>query len=178
MSLCVQRLLPQNGLPVAWAALYESAFPAEERRDLAWQTRALADAEFHCCSLLEDARFVGLLSYWTPADGAFIYIEHLAVLPERRGQGIGAAALAVLSGHDCPQILEIEPPADVLTRRRQAFYERHGFRLLPHEHWQLPYQAGYPAVLLRLMLRGAESADLLPRLETYLHRRVMLWRSV
>ena len=179
MGRCLQarRLTQREGLPAAWGALYLSAFPAEERRDLRWQSLALADADFFCTELRAAEVFVGLLSYWKPQNGAFLYVEHFALCPERRGQGYGGSALRLLAAQNAPLLLEIEPPADDLTRRRLRFYERNGFRLLSHEHRQLPYQPHYPAVPLCLMAKGEVDDALIGQLEAYLRQRVMRWRD-
>lgn len=178
MQLHVQRLTAAQGVPTAWAALYESAFPDEERRDLSWQARALADADFHCTELHRGGDFVGLLTYWLPSDKTFLYVEHLAVLPECRGQGVGSAALAWLAeqASATPILLEIESPEDARTRQRQAFYERNGYTLLPYPHEQWPYHPHSPAVPLKLMARGAVNDALVSAFEDYLHTRVMAWR--
>lgn len=178
MSLQVHRLTAAQGVPEAWSALYESAFPVEERRDLAWQHRALADADFHCTELQRDGAFVGLLTYWLPEGASFLYVEHLAVLPECRGQGVGSAALSWLAAQASatPILLEIEPPEDTRTRRRLDFYERNGYTLLLKHHLQWPYHPQSPAVPLKLMARGAVDDALVGAFEDYLHTRVMAWR--
>ncbi len=178
MQLHVQRLTAEQGVPEAWTALYESAFPVEERRDLVWQRRALSDADFHSAELRREGLFVGLLTYWLPENGAFLYVEHLAVQPECRGQGVGSAVLSWLAAQASatPILLEIEPPEDTRTRRRQAFYERNGYTLLPHPHEQWPYHPQSPAVPLKLMARGAVNDALVSAFEEYLHTRVMAWR--
>lgn len=137
-----------------WWQLYEGAFPACERRGAAQHAAALADPAFHCLHLA-DARagFCGLLSYWCL--GALCYVEHLAIVPERRGQGLGRQALALLSR---PLILEIEPVVDAATARRLAFYESCGLARLPQHHVQLAYQAGQPDVPLWLLSRPALDA--------------------
>ena len=39
-----------------------------------------------------------------------------------------------------PPSLEIDPPVDAVSRRRQTFYERAGFFANPHPHIHPPYR--------------------------------------
>lgn len=139
--------------------LYESAFPAEERRpsdqmppdDPAFRFYAIADH--------------GLLTAWEFP--GVTYVEHFAVYPETRGNGIGSSVLAELQG---AVILEVEPPEQSTeARRRIAFYERNGFRLLDVDYMQPSYAPGLPSIPLRLMLRGETDVDEAIRL---IHSRV------
>lgn len=129
-----------------WWWLYEAAFPACERRSAAQHAAALGDSAFHCLHLANETGFVGLLSYWQWA--GLCYIEHLAIAPERRGQGLGHRVLQLLPQ---PFILEIEPVVDAPTARRLSFYESCGLVRLPQPHVQLSYQAGQPDVPLWLL---------------------------
>ena len=45
---------PEHPLYAAAWALYEAAFPANERRDAEWQARALAQDAYHMCAAAED----------------------------------------------------------------------------------------------------------------------------
>ncbi len=137
--------------------LYEVAFPAEERRTLACQRAAMAeqgqgeDAPFCCLSLEEDGSFVGIAFYWqTPA---FIYVEHLAIVPSFRGQGLGHKVLEVLRhrAQERPLILEIEPVVDAATERRWRFYRSAGFHRLPVHHLQPVYRRGDAPLVLTLL---------------------------
>ena len=121
-------------------ALYESAFPREERRDLTEQTRVLNKEAYHVDFILNNGEFQGIMLYWETED--FIYLEHFTTLPEVRGNGIGSAALELLKAKGKTVLLEIEPPTDELTRRRFAFYQRNGFQMTPHYHIQAKYHLG------------------------------------
>ena len=48
-------------------------------------------------------------------------------------------------------VLEIEPPEDDLTKRRQNFYLRNGFGFNPYVHHHPPYRAGDERHLLNVM---------------------------
>lgn len=140
--------------------LYIDAFPPEERRPV--DKMPPADPAFNFYAVGD----AGLLTAWEFPD--FTYVEHFAVYPHMRGSGIGSEALAALNG---TVVLEVEPPeTGEMARRRIAFYERNGFRLLDVDYLQPPYSPGLPSVPLRLMVRGD-----LPDVETaifILHSRV------
>ncbi|MBR1982935.1 MAG: GNAT family N-acetyltransferase [Akkermansia sp.] len=155
-----------------WWRLYEAAFPASERRSADWHAVALADPAFHVQHLADAAGFVGILSYWKWA--GLTYVEHLAIVPERRGQGLGRRALSLLSR---PLILEIEPVVDAATARRLAFYESCGLVRLPQPHVQLAYQTGQPDVPLWLLSQPALDAAEVARFEELFMAGPMRYRA-
>ncbi len=155
-------------------ALYEAAFPAEERRTLACQREAMearGSADYHCLRLEQGGAFAGIAFYWqTPG---FIYVEHLAVAPERRGQGLGHLALAHLCGQGVPVILEIEPVVDAATQRRWRFYHSAGFHRLPFPHVQPRYRrADAPLALELLSYPHAMEAAEVAAYETFMQEVV------
>ncbi len=150
-ALSALRLRSADDLRFAecWA-LYEAAFPAEERRTLACQRAAMVEqGAFHCLRLEQGGAFAGIAFYWQTE--AFIYLEHLAVAASRRGQGIGHLALELLCGQGVPLILEIEPVVDDLTERRWRFYRSAGFHMLPYAHLQPCYRRGDAPMPLTLL---------------------------
>ena len=130
-------------------ALYESAFPTVERRDEDEQARVMAKEAYHFELIMTEAGFCGIMLYWETAE--FLFLEHFAILPTLRGQGIGSAALALLKAKGKTVILEIEPPVDVLTCRRRGFYERCGFLLTAHDHLQTKYRPEDEDLPLRVL---------------------------
>ena len=146
---------PEHPLYAAAWALYEAAFPANERRNAAWQTRALAQDAYHMCAATEDGKLLAIAFYWT--HGEELFLEHLAVLLELRGHDIGAALLRELRALPGKLILEIEKPVDAMTRRRQRFYEREGLTLAPFGYDAPGYQAGTGDCSLQLMSEGTMS---------------------
>ncbi len=130
-------------------SLYEAAFPRAERRSLACQRAAMECADFHCYCLTEEGHFAGLAFYWQMPQG--LYVEHLAIPPERRGQGLGHQALDWLCGQGLPVILEIEPVVDAPTERRWRFYRSAGFHRLPFPHRQPLYHHGDEPMELTLL---------------------------
>lgn len=105
-------------------SLYEKSFPLHEQRRRSDQAAALRHPDYHCMAI-DDGGFCGLLMTWEQPE--FIYVEHFAVCPERRGSGVGSRALAALCHAPQPVILEIDPPQDEISIRRRGFYERAGF---------------------------------------------------
>ena len=107
---------PEHPLYAAAWALYEAAFPANERRDEEWQARALKQDTYWMCAAAEDGTLCAIAFYWT--HGEELFLEHLAVAPELRGRGIGAALLREIRALPGKLILEIEKPVDAETQRR------------------------------------------------------------
>ena len=138
----------------AWA-LYEAAFPANERRDAEWQARALAQDAYYMCAAAEDGALCAIAFYWM--HGGELFLEHLAVAPGLRGRGIGAALLREIRELPGKLILEIEKPDDAETQRRLRFYEREGLTLAPFGYDAPGYQAGTGDCALQLMSEGAMS---------------------
>ena len=104
---------PEHPLYAAAWALYEAAFPANERRDAEWQARALAQDAYHMCAAAEDGTLCAIAFYWM--HGGELFLEHLAVASELRGRGIGAALLREIRELPGKLILEIEKPDGVLS---------------------------------------------------------------
>ena len=74
-------------------------------------------------------------------------------------------------------ILEIEPPADTLSRRRKRFYERLGLRENPYLHVQPPYQADCGPTRLVVMSRPALTRAEFARFSAFFHTRVTGYRD-
>ncbi len=135
--------------------LYHSSFPKEERRP--WEhLTGLISSQMPYFRLFAahdtDDNFVGFISRWTLPDA--YYIEHFAVEPEHRGNGVGGCILEhILNGSDRPVVLEVELPGTTSdATRRIEFYRRHGFETMDDfTYFQPPYAPGVPDVQLMLM---------------------------
>ncbi len=156
-------------------ALYEASFPRDERRDFSFFLDLLrSDSRFRVRIGTDDecGRFLCFISYWDFGD--FCYIEHFAVEPELRCHGIGKAAMRdFLNSAGKRIILEVEPPADDITRRRIALYESLGYVLRgDYRYIQPPYAPHLNALELKLMTNGEfSSADIAHAVST-IHREV------
>lgn len=139
---------------------YEESFPIEERRRLQEHEHCIADEAFTACVLRDARGLVGILSYWI-WEGC-VYLEHLAIAPERRGQGLGHEVVKCLQQRaPHPIVLEIEPLVDDLTRARARFYESLGFKQSDFPHTQPPYRLGGDPVPLLLMHNGEQEESIL-----------------
>lgn len=170
-SMQLQRLDAAHPLFADAMALYEQSFPANERRTREDHIRALAEPDFCPMGAVEDGALLALTFYWD-APG-FCYFEHFAVQPALRNSGLGGKLLDGLLQTDKPFILEIEPPEDDLTRRRAHFYERHGLRMQPYDHVQLPFQGGGPIVPLVIMAKPDISPAQCAEFQQYLRAHVV-----
>lgn len=160
--------------------IYCSNFPLEERRDLLEQKRIFntycnnpqeENNIFIFNALLEkcdnnkningnifkvdgvNCSLVGIFSYWNFTRVAFG--EHLAISQNVQGMGIGKIAIDHLKRYATEQkkpiLLEIEVPRDSITRRRESFYKKLGFKENPHEHFQPCYHKGDEPIEMVIM---------------------------
>ena len=131
-----------------------SAFPPEERREFQ-QVVQLKDAGgCDVLRIMNGDEPVGFCIVWIFDE--FLFTEHFAIEPDRRGQGTGSRVLALLrKTYRRPLMLEVEPPCDEITSRRVNFYSRNGFYLLERPYCQPSYGETKPEVELRLMTTQA-----------------------
>lgn len=135
--------------------LYLDSFPAEERRP--WDTIVSPSPSAHGpqLNIVADRHTgmpIGIVSLWR-FDG-FTYIEHLAIHPSHRSNGIGSQVLhAIATAIHSPVVVEVEPPTMMhpMASRRIDFYRRNGFDILPYRYIQPPYGPHLPSVELLLM---------------------------
>jgi ribosomal protein S18 acetylase RimI-like enzyme len=139
--------------------LYESAFPAVERRILTDLEGVLNhDKRFKMAVLMKDSEFVGFFNYWQFE--SFIYAEHFAVNPKLRGQNIGSEVVKTFFQNvNLPVVFEVEPPEEEMAIRRIAFYERLDCKLLPHKYAQPHYDGSGKLLPMLLMTNNYDYAD-------------------
>lgn len=130
-------------------ALYEKSFPVHEQRTREKQLALLAHPTYHFDVLLEGDVLAGILLYWE-FDG-YAYVEHFAIHPAQRGKSLGSRALRVFCGSRPLVILEIDPPEDAISVRREGFYTRLGFVKNGHAHTHPAYRAAYAPHALVVM---------------------------
>jgi ribosomal protein S18 acetylase RimI-like enzyme len=133
----------------AWE-LYLRSFPREERRGLRTQRGIMDNPRYHFEVVTQGATPVGIVLWWEFADVR--YVEHLATAPGLRGQGLGGRVLRRFTARsEVPVLLEVEHPADEVSRRRVGFYERAGFVPSDRPYSHPPYRRGGERVPLMLM---------------------------
>lgn len=133
--------------------IYAISFPIFEQRNAKQQAEAFRDNRYHLLAWIEDEKLLSFISYWNFED--YIYIEHLAVNPEFRGQNIGSRMLDTFAeGVKKTIILEIDPPIDEISKKRLAFYKNLGYKQNKYKHAHPAYNKDYePHNLLVLSLQ-------------------------
>ena len=118
--------------------LYAQSFPIHEQRLSKSQQNILSHPQYHCDAVLEDDTFCGILFSWEI--GSLTYIEHFAVSPSLRGQGTGSRILGEFLKTHPLTVLEIDPPQDDISIRREKFYQRLGLVSNDVSHYHPPYR--------------------------------------
>lgn len=123
--------------------LYEQSFPEAERLPFKALLNLLSVAEIDFCSYYLDNHFIGFTYTFTV--GKLCWFFYFAVVPEKRGEGIGTEILrSVLERHKQSLVVidveHVEQPSEQdgtapaglatpeMRRRRYDFYCRNGFR--------------------------------------------------
>ena len=163
--------ITKETFPMAYAIM-EEAFPPSELRTQEGQEALLAQSQYRLYAFYEEERCCGICGIWEWDD--FVYVEHLAVAPQKRNGGMGSKILqALIAAKQKAVLLEVELPENEISRRRIGFYERNGFQLNPYDYLQPPMRAGQPMFPLRLMTYPEKIDE-----KTYLHRRNCLYEKV
>lgn len=132
--------------------LLETAFPVTELRTKENQRALLQRPCYRLYGVNMQQVYTAVIAVWEIED--FLYIEHFAVGEKWRNHGFGGKLLdAFLTEYHRPAVLEVEVPEDALTRRRIAFYQRHGFCYNAYPYLQPPMRKGQGMLPLRLMTR-------------------------
>ncbi len=138
----------QKEFKKAWK-LYEDSFPSSEKRVIAEQEKTFFKEQYKFLTIFDDDLFVGILTFWEIED--FIFIEHLAINPELRGQNYGSKVLNVFLEKYSNIILEIEPVVDEATKRRLNFYTKLGFVQNSIKHFQVPFRKNDEKLALEIL---------------------------
>ncbi|HCJ07127.1 MAG: GNAT family N-acetyltransferase [Lachnospiraceae bacterium] len=136
-------------------SIMETSFPQDERRPYAKQKALLDLSCYHIYAQLNGSnmQIQGFLAAWDIPSSCFI--EHFAVNPLYRNQGLGANMLQELMQQQTkPICLEVELPETELAIRRIHFYERNGLYLNTYSYVQPPLDTGQQAIPLYLMTSG------------------------
>lgn len=159
--------------------LYFESFPDDERRPWTDFKTRISDPQQQPELLIikHHGHFAGFLTMWR-LDNSTRYIEHFAILPQLRGQGIGSLTLSRLINVDRSAIvLEAEPvETSPQAASRIAFYERNGFTAHPDFNYiQPPYSPDLSPVRLTLMTANIKATESdLTRIAGLLHTEVYL----
>ncbi|MFA5647842.1 MAG: GNAT family N-acetyltransferase [Bacteroidales bacterium] len=152
MQLSINRIVNATQLKEI-ESIYTSSFPPSERREFYELCKQLTSPNNILFNISNNRITVGMVSLWSFPE--FVYLEHIAIDSNLRGNGVGAQVMkTLLVQHPKPFILEVEPPIDTLTERRVQFYTKLGFILLPNSYMQPAYSKSKPMVELRHMINS------------------------
>ena len=149
--MIVRRVIRRDDLAIAAIGrIYEASIPASERKPTAWLGETAARPDFAVLVAEAHGVAVAFATVFAPTGSAAL-LEYLAVDGDYRGLGIGSLlfnAVAAIAG-DQPLLIEVDVPTDAVSRRRIAFYQRCGCRLIEGINYVLPLPTNPP--LMRLM---------------------------
>ena len=137
----------------AFFSLLSRSLPPNEHRSFAAQRSLFGRSEYGVLAGECEGKLCALMALWSFPE--FRYLEHFAVDPALRGQGLGGEMLTQYIGeNDLPLILEVEPPETEIARRRIGFYTRCGMYLSDFPYAQPPLNEGDGMLPLMLMSSG------------------------
>ncbi len=137
--------------------LYQSAFPeAEQRSEPALISMSETNRLLSLNTIDIDHLFVGLFNYWNL--GSFFYIEHIAVVSNKRNMGIGSEIMRNFTKNGIV-VLECELPLNDLAKRRILFYQKLGFQTYPFPYTQPPYSHDKPSVPMLLLTNSTDLSE-------------------
>ena len=138
--------------------IMEKSFPVDERRPYREQKELFNNSCYKVYVKKEKGVVIAFVAVWDFEN--FLFIEHFAVNPEFRNNGIGGKLLGdVISLYDKAVCLEVEPPEDELTKRRIGFYKRNGFFLNEYPYTQPPISKGKNSIPLMIMSSGQKLCE-------------------
>lgn len=132
-------LLDRAGLEQLYQAEMVRDFPKSELKPLKAMLRLMDMNRYDPLLIEEDGQPLGYAMVWLPENREGALLEYLAILPNRRNGGLGAQVLDLLFqryGHlfgEAEYPDSDDPAENDLRRRRLAFYQRNGFRILDYE---------------------------------------------
>lgn len=168
-----ERVLTEVDFEKVYPILAQS-FPETELRTREDQLALLQNERYRLYAIKDKNRKNGgVIAAWELPDD-LLYVDHFAILPEKRNHGFGGDVLDMfLDWKRKKVVLEVELPEDELTRRRIGFYERHGFVWNDYPYMQPPMRKGQKPFPLRLMTRpGALDAETYEQYRSTLHHIV------
>lgn len=143
-------------------------FPKSELKPLRGMLNLMEKNAYDPLLVTDEGHAVGYAMVWLPADRKGVLLEYFGVLRGLRNRGVGSRILDLLAERYGQLFGEAEAPTsddpdeNDLRRRRIAFYERNGFRVLD-------YECALFGVHFNCLYRGAETDD---RMVEKMHRGV------
>ncbi|GAA0079078.1 GNAT family N-acetyltransferase [Clostridium sp. CTA-5] len=131
--------------------ILDASFPDEERRNYNDQIKLLDEMMYKIYAYKDQEKNINaFIASWN--FDKFNFIEHFAVNPNIRGNGLGTKMLNNYM-KECKKtiFLEVEPPKTDIARRRINFYKRLGFYLNDYDYVQLPLQKQHKPLPLMVM---------------------------
>lgn len=138
-------------------ALYKTSFPEREQRVLDKQAAVMSNPLYHCDVIAEEGVFIGMLFWWELT--GYAYIEHFAIDPSIRGKAFGSRSLTAFCEAHPSVVLEIDPPVDDISVRRERFYQRLGFQTNGYGHLHPAYRKPFPPHGLVVMSYPAQMRE-------------------
>jgi len=131
-------------------AIYEEAFPPDERREWTQMLELLNNPNFRLDGIYHQGKLIGMLSIWNLNE--FRFIEHFAIRASERKKGFGTLVIQQMTSRITSTIiLEVEDSSTDLAQQRIRFYERCGFWVCKSEYYQPPYSVEKSKVKMLLM---------------------------
>ncbi len=154
--------------------IMEKSFPLEEYRTYGEQKALLLENAYQIYILHDEdgESVIAFIAVWEWEK--LLFIEHFAVDPSRRNQGVGKEMLCeIVSASDKTVCLEVEPPDTEIAARRIGFYKRCGFFLNEYAYMQPSISNGRSPIPLQIMTYGrAISKDEFAEIKDTLYTRV------
>lgn len=133
------KLLNKEELTRLYSGEMTFDFPKSELKPLRAMLLLMDRGLYEPLLVLRDGETVGYAMVWLPRERRGGLLEYFGVLRGKRGGGIGSQILTLLAERYGQLFGEAEAPdsddpaVNDLRRRRIAFYQRNGFRVLDYE---------------------------------------------
>jgi len=153
------RLLNQDELTALYQNEMTADFPKSELKPLPAMLRLMDLGRYEPLAVTDGGKTVGYAMVWLPENREGALLDYFGVLRGLRNAGLGTKILALLLerygqifGEAEAPGPEASPEENDLRRRRIAFYERNGFRVLD-------YECALFGVRFHCLYRGPETDD-------------------
>lgn len=129
--------------------LLEQSFIADERPT--FNQSLLDNRQYTLSAWYSDQKFVGCLSWWS--FDRFTFMEHIAIAPEERNSGLGAAIIRSFlhRSQDTLSIGECELATTKVAARRIEFFKRLEFSFNDYNYMQPAYSRSKSPVAMHLI---------------------------